>query len=145
MTLPWQTVSGVWPLGERLLLAALRDAVPVCPVNGVRREVTVTTETGSNLLDLLPLLRVHQLAGGVSDGLDDEAVVDVESMAPTRLSMWELAGLAHQAVLLLPTTSPDVDEVHVDSTPGYVDYGNPDLRRAIATYRLTTRAQTTVV
>lgn len=144
MALPWQTVSGVWPVGERLLVAALRDAVTTSPVAGTDRPVTVTTETDDTLVSLLPLLRVHQLAGGVSDGLDDESVIDVESMAPDRASMWALAGLAHQAVLLLPRTSPDVDEVHVDSTPGYVDYGDPNLRRAIATYRVTTRAQTVV-
>ncbi len=139
MTRPWQTASGVWPIIETVVVAALRAAVPT--VDG--QPVTVTTETDLTLKDRLPLLRVHALGGGASDGFDDDAAVDVESFALTREQMWELAGLAHRAVLLLPQGGV-VDDVTVTSTPGYIDYGTPEIRRALATYRLTTRAQTSV-
>ncbi|MDX2863214.1 hypothetical protein [Streptomyces scabiei] len=62
-----------------------------------------------------------------------------------RAAMWQLAERARQAVhALAASVAGDVviDTVDTVQRPVPVPYGNPAVRRAIATYTLTTRAST---
>lgn len=129
-------VHDAWPDVERLVVSWLSQQLP-----GVR----VRTETTTQLDNELPTVRIHRIPGGYSDGISEEAVVDTEVFAATRPDMWSVASKVNAAMLHLATHAAAdgyVDAVEVDSTPGEVPYGNPAIRRAIATYRLTTRAQT---
>jgi hypothetical protein len=131
-----------WPDIEVGVIAHLAEAMP-----GAR----VRAETGTGLA--APTVTVRRVPGGstlsdaVSDGISDNAVVDIDVFGADRGEMWQLAAQAHAAILKLAAhaaKSGYIDQVDCESTFGFVDYGNPKLRRATATYRLTTRAQATV-
>lgn len=110
--------------------------------------IAVQTETDDTLADDVPLVQVQLVPGGSSDGVTEESVVDVTSWAADRAGMWALGKRAHAAMLRLSTQRVNgwaIDWVSVDNGLGEVPYSNPRLRRAIGTYRLTTRAQATAV
>jgi hypothetical protein len=105
--------------------------------------VTVRNETGTTLTP--PLVRVTLTPGGGGDDLDAVGAVDVECFGADRASMWLLAWRVHAAMLRLAGNTSrggHIDTVDVVAFPGYVEYGNPAVRRAIGTYELTSRAQT---
>ncbi|WP_317915628.1 hypothetical protein [Clostridioides difficile] len=105
--------------------------------------VTVRNETGTTLTP--PLVRVTLSPGGGGDDLDAVASVDVECFGADRAAMWALAWRMHAAMLRLAgnaSRGSHIDTVAVAAFPGYVEYGNPAVRRAIGTYELTSRAQT---
>jgi hypothetical protein len=128
-----------WPDTERVVVAWLTLQLP---------DVPVQTEVDDELADSLPLLQVQMVPGGANDGLDEENLVDVTIYASDRASMWTTARRAQAAMLRLSTQTvagATVDWVSVDNGAGEVPYSNPAIRRAVGTYRITTRAQTTAV
>lgn len=108
--------------------------------------VRVVNELPTNLETQLPLVQVQILPGGGDDQVTDTALVDVDCFAGTRTNMWDLARKA-RAVLLaasgqhIPGARVVIDSVETSSRPAPVSYGNPAIRRAVATYALTSRAQ----
>ncbi|KDN73916.1 hypothetical protein DF19_41700 [Streptomyces olindensis] len=106
--------------------------------------VRVANELPADLEKKLPLVRVQVTPGGGEDGTTGVTLLDVETFAATRTAMWDLARKVHTSMLALAgqyVGALVIDSVSTDSRPAPVDYGNPALRRAVATYRLTSRAQ----
>ncbi|MBP5918782.1 hypothetical protein F3K34_44435 [Streptomyces sp. LBUM 1486] len=107
--------------------------------------VRVVNELPADLDKKLPLLQVQMTPGGGDQGDVTEAcLIDVDAFAATRTGMWELANAARTSMLALAGQRSGglvIDSVTTDVRPAPVPYGNPALRRAVATYRLTSRAQ----
>lgn len=126
-----------WPDLERVVVAWLTQQVS---------DVPTQTEVDDTLADSLPLLQVQRVPGGSSDGVTEEALVDVTTYAGDRRTLWQTAQRAHAAMLRLSAQTVagmSVDWCEVDNGLGEVAYANPKIRRAVGTYRLTTRAQAT--
>ncbi|MFJ3084990.1 hypothetical protein [Streptomyces sp. NPDC086838] len=109
-------------------------------------QARVVNELPADLEKKLPLVQVQILVGGGDDQVTDLALVDVDTFAPTRTAMWDLARDARAALLAaagthVPGASVVIDSVETNSRPAPVNYGNPAVRRATATYALTSRAQ----
>ena len=106
--------------------------------------VRVANELPADLEKKLPLVQVQVTPGGGEDVTTGVTLLDVETFAATRGQMWDLARQVHTSMLALSgqyVGALVIDAVSSDSRPAPVDYGNPALRRAVATYRLTSRAQ----
>lgn len=120
-----------WPNVTKLAVRYLYAAT------GVR---TVTT-LPSNLVDILPVHRITRGPGG-DDKITDSPLVDVETFAASEDQMWEAAEDARQAMHALAGLVVDgalVDTVTTATSATYVDYGNPKVYRAVASYRLALR------
>jgi hypothetical protein len=101
----------------------------------------VVTVLPVKLEENLPVTRILRGPGG-DDGITDSPLLDVESFAATRGEMWSLAEETRQALHSLAGRAFDgvlVDVVTTASGPSYVDYGNPRIMRAVASYRLALR------
>ncbi|MFJ8049308.1 hypothetical protein [Streptomyces luteogriseus] len=125
----------MWALIEVALLKGLRPLL-----DGVR----VAAEVPPKVETLLPVF-VVRIAGGGDDRISDTVIVDTEAFGADRAAMWEIAERGRAAVHALAATMAGgvvIDTVDTDQRPIEVPYGNPAVRRAIATYRLTTRART---
>jgi hypothetical protein len=121
----------MWPNAERTIRAYLATQLPGRVVN----------ELPGQFEDQLPVTRVT-LGPGTDDGVTDAPLVDVESFGADRAAMWTLAEQARQALHALAGHAHDgvlVDSVTTATRPSYVDYGNPKVRRAVASYRVTLR------
>jgi hypothetical protein len=106
--------------------------------------VRVANELPADLDKKLPLIQVQVTPGGGEDGTTGVTLMDVATFAATRTQMWDLARAVHTSMLALAgqyVGALVIDTVSSDSRPAPVDYGNPAVRRAVATYRLTSRAQ----
>lgn len=106
--------------------------------------VKVANELPADLEKKLPLVQVQVTPGGGEDGTTGVTLLDVQTFAATRTAMWDLARTVHTSMLALAGHRSGglvIDAVSSDSRPAPLDYGNPALRRAVATYRLTSRAQ----
>ncbi|WP_263170683.1 hypothetical protein [Streptomyces sp. SCSIO ZS0520] len=118
-------------------------------IKGVRQNLggpRVTDEVPSTVEMLVPVV-VVQVAGGADNHISDTVTVDVAAFAADRAAMWQLAEHARAAVHALAATVAGgvvVDTVDTVQRPVEVPYGNPGVRRAIATYTLTTRARAEV-
>jgi len=130
----------LWPDMEKLVVGYLKAALD---------GVIVTTETsalGDTFgVSVFDVIRVNSVPGGFSDGLQQEATIDVQSFAKSRADAWTRARTVHALMYKLAgTRTPNgaIDDVNAD-VPGESSYGNPNLRRIVATYRLTSRAQAT--
>ena len=113
-------------------------------LRGRHTGVRVANELPTELEKKLPLVQVQVTPGGGEEGTTGVTLLDVETFAGTRTAMWDLARAVHTSMLALAGQRAGglvVDSVSTDSRPAHVDYGNPALRRAVATYRLTSRAQ----
>jgi hypothetical protein len=127
--------SEVWPDMELAVMKGIR-----AHLDGVR----VTDEVPPRVETVLPVV-VVQVAGGADAHTSDTVTVDVEAFAADRAAMWQLAERARRAVHKLAATRAGgvvIDSVDTVQRPVPVPYGNPGVRRAIATYTLTTRAST---
>ncbi|GAA2971305.1 hypothetical protein [Streptomyces enissocaesilis] len=106
--------------------------------------VKLVNELPTDLTGSLPLVQVQVIPGGGDDRITDTVMVDVDSFAATRSLMWTLAGNVRTAMIAANGKSAAgirFDTVDTESRPGYSSYANPGVRRAVATYRLTCRAQ----
>ncbi|MEV0526637.1 hypothetical protein AB0I66_24650 [Streptomyces sp. NPDC050439] len=106
--------------------------------------VRVVNELPADLDKKLPLVQVQVTPGGGEDNTTGVTLLDVETFASSRTAMWDLARAVHTSMLALAGRSSGglvIDTVSSDMRPAPVPYGNPALRRAVATYRLTSRAQ----
>lgn len=107
--------------------------------------VRVVNELPATLDKTLPLVQVQVTPGGGDDGGTSEAcLIDVDTFAATRTAMWDLSRDVRTSMLALAGQyigGLAIDTVSTEARPAPVDYGNPAVRRAVATYRLTSRAQ----
>ncbi|MFE9937391.1 hypothetical protein [Streptomyces hirsutus] len=116
-------------------------------IKGVRARLAgprVTDEVPAKVETLVPVV-VLRVAGGADDHISDTVTIDAETFGATRAAMWQLAEQTRAAVHALAATMAGgvvIDSVDTETRPVEVPYGNPGVRRAIATYRLTTRART---
>lgn len=120
-----------WPNVTKLSVFYLKAAT------GVRTVTVLPTD----LADQLPIYRVKR-GPGSDDGITDSPLVDLESFAATEDAMWELAEDARQAMHALRgqvVNGALVDSVTTATAPTDVDYGNPAVHRAVASYRLNLR------
>jgi hypothetical protein len=95
----------------------------------------------ARLEDNLPVTRILR-GPGSDDGITDGPLLDVETFAASRGDMWRLAEETRQALHALAGKAYDgvlVDTVDTATGPTYVDYGNPKVHRAVASYRLALR------
>lgn len=124
----------MWADIELAVMTGLRPLLP-----GVR----VVDELPDRLETRIPLVSVRVVGGG-DDQVTDTATVDVEAFAATRAAMWALAEQTRAAMHALAAThNPGqkvvIDDVTTAARPAEVPYGNPALRRAIASYAVATR------
>ncbi|WP_031095488.1 hypothetical protein [Streptomyces sp. NRRL S-15] len=124
----------MWADTELAVMSGLRPLL-----SGVR----VTDELPDRLETRLPLVWV-QVAGGGDDRVTDTATVDVQAFAATRAAAWDLAERTRTAMHALAAThNPGqkavIDDVQTAERPVLVPYGNPAVRRAVATYTVSTR------
>ncbi|RLL68135.1 hypothetical protein [Streptomyces sp. Z26] len=107
--------------------------------------VRVVNELPSKLEEKLPLLQVQVAPGGGDGGeVTESCLIDLDAFAADRTAMWTLARQARTSMLALAGRHVGglvIDTATTEVRPAHVDYGNPLLRRAVATYRLTSRAQ----
>ncbi|EYT84020.1 hypothetical protein CF54_03995 [Streptomyces sp. Tu 6176] len=125
----------MWPDAELAVMKALRPLLP-----GVR----VTDEVPAGVEKLLPVV-VVQVAAGADDRITDTVILDLAAFAADRAAMWQLAEQVRAAMLSLSATYSGglpIDTVDTEQRPVEIPYGNPGVRRAVATYRLTTRGRT---
>lgn len=126
----------MWADIELAVMVGLRPHLP-----GVR----VADELPDQLETRLPLVWV-QVAGGGDDRITDTATVDVQAFAATRAEAVALAEKARGAMHALAATHVPgqhavIDDVTTTERPVVVPYGNPALRRSVATYAVSTRAR----
>ena len=101
----------------------------------------VVTELPANLGDALPLIQVTRF-GGSDDVLTlDAANIDVDTFGATRDAARSLGEQVRSALRLhLPgysTGTAGVQSVTTISAPRWVPYDNTNLRRFVASYRIT--------
>ncbi|MBK3561088.1 hypothetical protein JHN55_32090 [Streptomyces sp. MBT56] len=126
----------MWADVELLVMTGLRPLLP-----GVR----VVDELPDRLEDRVPLVSVLVVGGG-DDRITDTATVDLASFAKTRAETWALAERTRRAMHSLAAThNPGqkavIDDVTTSQRPAIVPYGNPAVRRAVATYTVSARAR----
>lgn len=122
-----------WPNVTKLSVFYLKAAT------GVRTVTVLPSSLESNL----PIIRA-QRGPGSDDKITDSPLVDVEVFAATEDAMWNLAEDAREAMHALAGKSVNgalVDSVTTATAPTDVDYGNPAVHRAVASYRLNLRKQ----
>lgn len=133
----------VWPDVELVVRSWLVANLPAS-IN-VRTETDATFGTSTpNASMTLPLVLVQRVPGGSLDAnlSTDSAAVDVECFAATRAAMWTLYQQVHAWMLRILTQSTQygtVDDIEVANGVGELNYNNPDLRRCVTTYRVSTR------
>lgn len=123
----------MWGDVEKAVAAHLR---------GLMTGTRVANEVPAKLVENLPVVVVRVPPGGRDDGITDRCLVDVEAFGATREAMWELAKTARTHLLAAsgrPAGGLLLDSVTTVARPGEVAYGNPGVRRAIATYEVTSR------
>lgn len=121
-----------WPNAAKVTGAYLRAATD-------RRAVTVLPS--DDLITQLPMYRVSR-GPGSDDKITDSPLIDVETFAADEDQMWECAEDAREAMHALAGSLFNgalVDTVSTVTSPTYVDYGNPKIWRAVASYRLALR------
>ncbi|MYR37047.1 hypothetical protein GTX14_09865 [Streptomyces sp. SID4944] len=128
----------MWADVELLVMTGLRPLLP-----GVR----VVDELPDKLETRVPLVQVL-VVGGADDRVTDTATVDVVAFAATRAAVWALAEQTRVAMHTLaathqPAQKAVIDDVTTAQRPTVVPYGNPAVRRAIATYALSARTRST--
>ncbi|MEU6872391.1 hypothetical protein [Streptomyces sp. NPDC046751] len=128
----------MWADIELAVITGLRPHLP-----GVR----VVDELPDQVEKVLPVVQVR-VVGGADDQVTDTATVDVQCFAATRGGMWQLTEQTRTAMHALTAThvpgqAAVIDAVTTAARPAEVPYGNPALRRAVATYTVATRARAT--
>lgn len=133
----WQRASPSFPSAKQRAIQRLTAANLTVMVKGQARPVVVTAETGIDLVSLMPLVRVWR-TGGYADDTSDRADIDCDCFAPDEGSLRDLTNAVRQSMLSFVGGGAfsDVTENNLAD----VDYGNPAVRRAIATYTVTVRA-----
>lgn len=133
----------IWPDVEAVVLAWLKANVASQP--NIRTETDATFGTPSPKPSMtLPLVLIQRIPGGATDAnaSTEDAVVDIEYFGEDRPAMWALYREVHAWMLRLSGQRTDkgaVDEVQVSNGVGEIDYANPNVKRCIATYRISTR------
>lgn len=105
--------------------------------------VRVVTELPADL-ETVPVLQVTRIGGADSLPVLDVANVDVDTFGPSREAARDLAEEVRAALRFeLPGSVIEgalVAEVTTISAPRWVPYGNPNVRRFVASYRITIRS-----
>jgi hypothetical protein len=101
----------------------------------------VVTELPANLGDVVPVIQVTRFGGSDDVIVLDNAHIDVDTFAATRDDARTLAEQVRTALRLhLPgvtTGGGVVTSVTTMSAPRWVPYDNTNLRRFVASYRIT--------
>ncbi|GAA2812793.1 hypothetical protein [Saccharopolyspora taberi] len=116
-----------FPDAERVVMALLGDLA------------TVVVVTPREIIE--PLIQVHR-AGGSDNGVTDVARLETECIALSRHDAWRLAEAVRQRILNSGATVHGgalIDRTAVEIAPQQIPDENPDIRRVVATYRLSMR------
>lgn len=148
MTLPYQTGGlDVWPDPEALTVSWLKPNM--AGVN-IRTETDATFGTGSPKPAMtMPLVLVQAVTSGQGlspSRITETMMVDLQCYGTTRGAAWDLYHQAHAWMMRAATQNTLVgtfDDVWLDNCMGVVQHSNPNLRRVIATYGISARAQAT--
>lgn len=148
MTFPYQTGGlDVWPDPEALVIAWLK---PNMPGVNIRTETNVTFGTSTpDPSMVLPLVLVGAVTSGqgqTGSRVTEGMMVDLQCFGATRGDAWATYHLAHAWMLRAraqSTPAGTFDDVWLDNCMGIVQHTNPSLRRVIATYGISVRAQAT--
>lgn len=101
----------------------------------------VVTRLPGDLAAQMPVTRITR-GPGDDDGVTDSPLLDVETFAATEDGMWTLAEDTRQTILALAGTVAGgalIDTVSTVTGPVAVDYENPAVHRAVASYRFALR------
>lgn len=99
---------------------------------------TTGLETPADWAGQLPFLRVMR-TGGPSDRINDSAVVDVDVFDATYTEVEDLAERVRQYLTGPPPPVAVFDRVDCEIGPREIPWGDGDVRRFHATYRITSR------
>lgn len=89
-----------------------------------------------------PVVLVEQVPGGSSEELEMENDVDLTLWATSLPLVWALAKPVNKAMRALPGRGPVmIDSLRQNSGFGRVPYSNANVRRAVSTFRFTTRSR----
>lgn len=133
----------VWPETEALVVDWLFTNVASHP--NITTETDATFATPSpNAAMRLPLVLVQRIPGGQTDANSSTQTsdIDVECYATTRAAMWALYTEVNAWMVRLTaqtTSLGTVDEVLISNGVGEVNYANPNVRRCVTTYSVSTR------
>lgn len=121
-----------WPDAELVVLDLL-ETTGVSPVTATDEELAP------------PVIQVMRL-GGSDDGITDRPRIEVDCFGGTRAQAWQLAEQCRQLILAAGGTAVNgtlIDRSATETPVQQVPYGNPDVRRVQAIYRLDLRRKFT--
>lgn len=125
-------VPGEWPNIEEALLEYLGNEIPELEW---RTELPQGWTPPMGLIEQIP-------GGGNGPDYDDRAVVDITLFHLTRPDVWDLVARVKPILFAMPGRGRvPIDDITASSSFGIIPYANPNVRRAVGTYRLTTRPQ----
>jgi hypothetical protein len=125
-----------FPDAEHMLMDALADLVagPADVVTVIPDDLQTRLATGRSVIRV-------RVIGGSDDRIADHPRVDVETFGSTRAAAQPLAETIRQRLISGPlrTSHGIIDRAATEVGPQEIPYDDPDVRRWIATYRLSTR------
>lgn len=138
-------LHGVFPNTERLVIAWLRAWFAR---TGNAIDVWSEFPEGWEDDDVetpLPAVLVERIPGARSRDnsaeFEGSSTLDVTVWASTRPDLWPIVQQIEVAMIALRnSTTPAIDEVTIPQGFGVVEYSNPHVRRAVASFELTARA-----
>jgi hypothetical protein len=121
---------------EHMLMDALADLVTDPADVGT----VIPADLQNRLAAGRKVIRVRRI-GGSDDRISDYPRVDVETFGATRADAWPLAESIRQRLISGPqrTAHGLIDRATTEVGPQEIPYDDPDVRRVLATYRLSTR------
>ena len=140
-------LHGVFPETESVIVAWLEQWLPPRWPDKVRVYTELPegwADAQRNESERLPAILVERLPGGAGSGREYENgyQVQVTVFAASRAVLWAVVQQVEVGMIAIRgRTSPTLDEVWPAEGFGDVPYANKKIRRAVATYEMTARAQ----
>jgi hypothetical protein len=139
-------IRGVFPNTEKLVIGHLARWLTA---HGMTYDVWSELPEGwedDDQLHPLPLVLVERVPGGGRVGdrdaeYESSSYIDVSVMTRTRPELWPIVQQIEVAMISFRASVGLIDTVNNPQSFGEVKYKNPRIRRAVASYEISARAQ----